>query len=174
MVPPSLIHVTLVRIDGSTELRLLFRRLRTICSNSGQACGVLLLLQPATSTPAAARSVGTIYANPCRAMLKAFVVGLPKLDRVPLILILYHVAWMSRPLSNGRVGANSPPKLKLFPLSGPSLFWLVFTNCRKPASMGTVPAPRKDMPVGRALAPQAAGGMPAVSSAPFQPMPTDG
>src|SRR6266566_1254010 len=115
MVPPSLIQVTLVRIDGSTELRLLFSRFRTICSNSGQVCGVLLLLQFATSTPAAARSVGTIYENPFSGLLNVLVVGLPKLARTPLILMLYQVAWMSRPLRPRMVGDSSPPKLKLLP-----------------------------------------------------------
>src|SRR6266567_219635 len=62
-MPPSLSQRTEVATDGGTGFLELLRRFVTIFSNSTQVVGVLLLLQPATSMPRFARSVGTIMAK---------------------------------------------------------------------------------------------------------------
>src|ERR1051325_11813243 len=97
-MPPSLIHMTDVATAGLIGFRGLASSLLTIVSNSTQAVGLLLSLQPATSTPRFARSVGTMMAKPSPGSAKNFVFGLVTPCRAPLILTWYQVPWTSRPL----------------------------------------------------------------------------
>src|SRR2546421_9683500 len=90
-MPPSLIQRTELATAGDTGFRGLLRRFVTIVSNSTQLVGLLLLLQPATSMPLFAISVGTIMEKPSPGSLKDFVFGLVKPCKLPLILTLYQV-----------------------------------------------------------------------------------
>src|SRR5579864_1731957 len=76
-IAPSLTQSTEVRALGGTGFCGSLRRALTIASNSGQVVGVLLLLHPATSTPALAISVGTIYEKPSAGLFTLLLFGLP-------------------------------------------------------------------------------------------------
>src|SRR5690348_17812323 len=76
-IAPSLTQSTRVRALTGIGFCGSFSRALTIASNSGQVVGVLLLLHPATSTPALAISVGTIKANPSAGLFTVLLFGLP-------------------------------------------------------------------------------------------------
>src|SRR6185312_1939454 len=109
-IAPSLIQSMETREPGGTAFCGSLSRPLTMDSNSGQVDGVLLLLHPATSTPALAISVGTIYENPSAGLFTVLLLGLPNCVRALLIFTSYQVTWISSPLRNV-VGANSPVRV---------------------------------------------------------------
>src|SRR5450631_4822622 len=109
-IAPSLIQSMEVREPGGTAFCGSLRRPRAIASNSGQVAGVLLLLHPATSTPALAISVGKIYEKPSAGLFTVLLLGFPNCVSALLIFTSYQVTWISSPLRNS-VGENSPVRV---------------------------------------------------------------